>query len=152
MISDTSRAAYHRTDRSAGQRKVLDFLASHEGAFTRDEIAKGAGMLLQTVCGRCSELLADGSLVELPAVAGKHPLKINDGAPAATVPSLSVAPPAGVAVTPHIPGRWSMPREMAERNKQMPAWAWKLLSRHVREEVDRVLAGEKWWIWEEKFD
>lgn len=79
MIRDTSLAAFDRINLTAGQQRVLTWCRSHAAeSWTRQDIADGSGMKLQTVCGRVHELLESGLLAELPAVNGKHPLRLLD--------------------------------------------------------------------------
>jgi hypothetical protein len=61
-LAATSRAARAELDKTGGlaqgRARVLDWLRSHPREdFTRAEIAKGANMFLQTVCGRVRDLL-----------------------------------------------------------------------------------------------
>jgi DNA-binding MarR family transcriptional regulator len=46
------------------QKAIVEFLASHSGDFTRAELAERTGLRLSSVCGRVSELIERGTLVE----------------------------------------------------------------------------------------
>lgn len=78
-LADTSREAFAKVDLTAGQQHVLDWFHVQPTGLsaTRQQIADGTGMLLQTVCGRVHELLDAGEIEELPAVDGAHPLRLN---------------------------------------------------------------------------
>jgi DNA-binding MarR family transcriptional regulator len=67
-VSRTSIDAYYAMiagpKLAAQQRTIVEFLASHSGDFTRAELAERTGLRLSSVCGRVSELLERGTLVE----------------------------------------------------------------------------------------
>lgn len=69
-VAGTSRDAYEVLQPVLGarQREVMRFvrLRGNRGA-TREEIADGTGLRIQTVCGRCAELVAIGLLYETDA-------------------------------------------------------------------------------------
>ena len=71
-IRDTSIKAYYELaanqQLTAQQRKIVAYLAFHAHRdHTRAEIAKGTGLLLQSVCGRVRELLDAQTIQEAQA-------------------------------------------------------------------------------------
>lgn len=85
--SDTSRAAFAKVDITAAQRRVLDYFYTQAPghAATRHDIRDAIKMNLETVCGRVHELLEAGRLESLPAENGRHPLRLKQSMPSATV-------------------------------------------------------------------
>ena len=65
-VRDTSLAAYHGIDITAGQAKVVAFLLRNPGKadFTRGELSRQAGIPINAVCGRVNELVTAGVLEE----------------------------------------------------------------------------------------
>ena len=81
-VRDTSLEAFKRLDLTAGQRRVLNWLAEQPAGatFTRQEIADQSRIPIQSVCGRVHELLhdfQDPPLEELPARDGAHPVRLK---------------------------------------------------------------------------
>lgn len=66
--ADTSRDAYRGFIAEGRlepmQQRIVDFLASHAGDYTRRELALYTGIGISSVCGRVKELLEAGSIVE----------------------------------------------------------------------------------------
>lgn len=67
QVAETSIAAFYQLGPklSRQESEILAFLAKHcHKDFTRGEIAKGTGMRLSSVCGRCHALLERQILTE----------------------------------------------------------------------------------------
>lgn len=80
-VSATSLAAYDRTDRTAGQKRVLAVLGANREPLTRHEIAAKGRLPLQSVCGRINELVQLGDVTELRDTRdGRHLLTVSQGA------------------------------------------------------------------------
>jgi hypothetical protein len=85
-IADTSRDAFaiHKGSGKLGGQKyaIAAFLTAHKGSWTLSEIAEQTGIKLSAVCGRGSELMAIGTMEELPrrpcGVTGsnEHPVQL----------------------------------------------------------------------------
>jgi len=64
MTNPESKRAYKtiRQIRPGQQGRVLEILRENKEGLTREEISRHSGMKLQSVCGRCTELLKIGAI------------------------------------------------------------------------------------------
>lgn len=83
-VRDTSIDAYCGAKISAGQRRVLDFLAKYPNRdWTRNELATMSGIAINIITARVHELLAAGHLQERDRRACKfsgkqaHPVRLT---------------------------------------------------------------------------
>jgi hypothetical protein len=70
------------------QEQVLEILRSSPDGLTREQIALGSGLKLQSVCGRCAELLQMGAirLKDLPGDSDYYEVRLTaSGRPAAVL-------------------------------------------------------------------
>lgn len=84
-VASTSRDAYHALGPKLGdqQRQIVAYLAKHcHRDWTRGELAEGTGIRLASICGRVAELIATGTIEELPRRPDRltriaaHPLRL----------------------------------------------------------------------------
>lgn len=76
--SDTSREAFAKVDITASQRRILDWFYQQKPghAATRQQLVVHLGMPINCITPRITELLEAGRLESLPAVEGRHPLRL----------------------------------------------------------------------------
>lgn len=78
-MADTSLDAFRALDVTHAQKRIL--AAFSPGlAITRQELVTLTGMPINSVSGRCTELLEAGVLESLPTVEGRHPLRLTNAA------------------------------------------------------------------------
>jgi hypothetical protein len=76
--SETSRQAYARADITAGQRRILDWFERNPNAqATRQELVQHCRAPINVITARVFELIELGVLESLPAVDGRHPLRLK---------------------------------------------------------------------------
>lgn len=78
-MADTSMLAHRSLDVTSGQKKILDFFYTQApgSQFTRQQLVPLLNMPINCITGRVNELLKLGKLDSLPAIEGRHPLRLK---------------------------------------------------------------------------